>query len=314
VEVDAVSKPLAVIGVPTSAGAFAPGQEQAPAALRNAGLPELLSEAGIATRDDGDRPVWRWRPDRANRRAQNLGAVVEIVGETARRVRAAVEAGEATLVLGGDCTVGIGAVAGHVAGGREPVGVIYFDSHADLNVPSSVHEGALDWMGMAHMLGEDGAAAELVAAGGRTPLLEADQVVLLGWGPDQATAFERAAIARRGLSVVVVDQVAAEPEAAALEARRLISESCDRFIVHFDVDVIDFTDTPLSENWGRNEGVSYEHAMRALRVLLADPSLAGLTITELNPDHTEDVETIKRFTKAIVEALAEAPAIRRTGR
>jgi arginase len=300
-----------VIGVPTSAGAFAPGQEQAPAALRSAGLLELLSGAGVAIRDDGDRSVWRWRPDRTNRRAQNLDAVVEIVGETARRVGAAVEAGEATLVLGGDCTVGIGAVAGHVAGGRGRVGVVYFDSHADLNVPSSVHEGALDWMGMAHMLGEEEAAAELVAAGGRTPLLESDQVVLLGWGPDQATAFERAAIERRGLSVVAVDEVAADPERAALEARRRIGESCDRFVVHFDVDVIDFTDMPLSENWGRNEGVSYEQAVRALRVLLAAPSLAGLTITELNPDHTEGAETVRRFTKTIVEALADAPAIRR---
>jgi arginase len=300
-----------VIGVPTSAGAFAPGQEQAPAALRSEGLLELLSGAGVAIRDDGDRSVWRWRPDRTNRRAQNLDVVVEIVGETARRVGAAVEAGEATLVLGGDCTVGIGAVAGHVAGGRGRVGVVYFDSHADLNVPSSVHEGALDWMGMAHMLGEEEAAAELVAAGGRTPLLESDQVVLLGWGPDQATAFERAAIERRGLSVVAVDEVAADPERAALEARRRIGESCDRFVVHFDVDVIDFTDMPLSENWGRNEGVSYEQAVRALRVLLAAPSLAGLTITELNPDHTEGAETVRRFTKTIVEALADAPAIRR---
>jgi arginase len=300
-----------VIGVPTSAGAFAPGQEQAPAALRSEGLLELLSGAGVAIRDDGDRSVWRWRPDRTNRRAQNLDAVVEIVGETARRVGAAVEAGEATLVLGGDCTVGIGAVAGHVAGGRGRVGVVYFDSHADLNVPSSVHEGALDWMGMAHMLGEEEAVAELVAAGGRPPLLESDQVVLLGWGPDQATAFERAAIERRGLSVVAVDEVAADPERAALEARRRIGESCDRFVVHFDVDVIDFTDMPLSENWGRNEGVSYEQAVRALRVLLAAPSLAGLTITELNPDHTEGAETVRRFTKTIVEALADAPAIRR---
>lgn len=78
--------------------------------------------------------------------------------------------------------------------------------------------------------------------------------------------------------------------------------------------MIDFTDTPLSENWGRNEGVGYEQAMRALRVLLAAPSLAGLTITELNPDHTEDEETVARFATAIVEALADAPAIRRAGR
>jgi arginase len=113
--------------------------------------------------------------------------VIEIVRDTARRVAAAVAAGETTLVLGGDCTVGIGTVAGHVASSRRRIGLIYFDSHADLNVPSSVHEGALDWMGLAHMLGEDEAAPELVGVGSRAPLLESDQVILFGWGPDQAT-------------------------------------------------------------------------------------------------------------------------------
>jgi arginase family enzyme len=57
--------------------------------------------------------------------------------------------------------------------------------------------------------------------------------------------------------------------------------------------------------------LSYEQAMRALHVLLADPALAGLTITELNPDHTEDASTVKLFTKGIVDGLAQAPAIRR---
>jgi arginase len=143
-----------VIGVPTSAGAFAPGQEEAPAALRAAGLIDALVRAGLVVRDDGDCATWRWRPDREIRRAQNLPQVVAIVRDTAERVAAA--ANELTLVLGGDCTVGIGTVAGHTRHGR--VGLIYFDLHADLNVPASVLPGALDWMGMAHMLGEDGAA------------------------------------------------------------------------------------------------------------------------------------------------------------
>ena len=42
-----MARPLALIGVPTSAGAFAPGQEMAPAALRHAGLPDRLVAAGI---------------------------------------------------------------------------------------------------------------------------------------------------------------------------------------------------------------------------------------------------------------------------
>jgi arginase len=66
--------------------------------------------------------------------------------------------------------------------------------------------------------------------------------------------------------------------------------------------VIDFTDVPLSENWGRNEGLSYEHAMRALNRLLRSSMLAGLTITELNPDHAERAE--RCCSTAIAHGLA----------
>lgn len=308
-EEKALSRPLGLIGVPTSAGAFAPGQEQAPRALREAGLVESLHGAGVVVRDHGDRQAWRWRPDRENRRAQNLSTVVEIVRETARRVAAAVRADEATLVLGGDCTVGIGTVAGQQTSG-ERIGLVYFDAHADLNVPGSVREGALDWMGLAHMLGEEGAAPELVNVATNAPLLQADQVVLLAWGSEQATPFERTVIDARDLSVIPVHEVAAGPERAALRARELIEDRCDRLLVHFDVDVIDFTDVPLSENWGRNEGLAYDDAMSALQTLLASPRLAGMTITELNPDHTEEgAHSIERFAAEISGSLAGAPAI-----
>jgi arginase len=305
----ALHRPLAIIGVPTSAGAFAPGQEQAPRALREAGLLESLRRRGVAVHDRGDRDPWRWRPDRANRRAQNLTAVVEIVGETARRVAEAAGAGEATLVLGGDCTVGVATVAGHTAT-EERTGLVYFDSHADLNVPSSVHEGALDWMGMAHMLGVDGADPALVGVGSRVPLLDSDQVVLLGWGPRQATSFERETLDRYGMALIPVDEVAAGPESAARRACAHLEERCERILVHFDVDVIDFTDVPLSENWGRNEGLAYGTAMRALQTLLETPLLAGLTITELNPDHAEQgTNSIERFAVDVADRLGAAPAI-----
>jgi arginase len=295
---------VGVVGVPTSAGAFAPGQEQAPAALRAAGLLDALRAAGVDVRDHGDREVWRWRPDRERRYAQNVGAIVEIVRDTAARVRAAADDGEIALVLGGDCTVGIGTVAGHARAG-ERVGLVYFDTHADLNVPAVVSEGALDWMGMAHMLGEAGAVPELAGAGERTPLLAPEDVLLFGWGPEQATPYEREAVARHGITTIRVDDVAADPEGAAERACALMAERCDRLLIHFDVDVIDFTDVPLSENWGRNEGLAYDHALRALGGLLASPRLAGITITELNPDHTEaGAGTLERFAGDVARALA----------
>ena len=58
-----------------------------------------------------------------------------------------------------------------------------------------------------------------------------------------------------------------------------------RFLVHFDVDVIDFSDVPLSENTGRGIGVGFDAALAALGVLVAHEALLGLTVTELNPHH-----------------------------
>ena len=110
-----MSRSLGLIGVPTSAGAFAPGQEQAPRALRAAGLIGMLRGAGVDVRDRGDRDLWRWRPDREHRRAQSFEQVVQIVRDTERRVAEAIADGEVTVVIGGDCTVGVGTVAGHVA-------------------------------------------------------------------------------------------------------------------------------------------------------------------------------------------------------
>jgi arginase len=295
---------VGVIGVPTSAGAFGPGQEQAPAALRHAGLVQLLRDSGLEVSDYGDREVWRWRPDREHPHAQNLGRVVEFVDDTAARVVESILAREITVVLGGDCTVGIGTVAGHVEK-SDGVGLIYFDLHADLNIPTSAPPGALDWMGMAHMLGDEGAERELVEVGSRVPLLAPEQVVFLSWGPEQARPHERETIDRLELEAIPVDEVRDDPAGAAKRALDILS-GADRLLVHFDVDVVDFTDTPLSENTGRNEGLPYERAAAALAVLLASPSLAGITVTELNPDHVEEgAGSIERLARDLAAGLAQ---------
>ncbi len=303
-------KRLGVVGVPSSAGAFAPGQEKAPAALRAAGLIERLGAAGIEVVDHGDREVWRWRPDRRSPRAQNVDAVVEIAVDTARRVREVVGAGEVALVLGGDCTVEIGTVAGHLSS-EERIGLIYFDLHPDLNVPAAVREGALDWMGVAHLLGEDGAVEALSRVGTRFPLLDPADLLLFAYGPEQATPHEREAMERLGMDRVPVTEVASDPEGAAATAVARMAERCDRLLVHFDVDVIDFTDAPLSEETGRNQGLTLDQALRALRVLLGSEDLSAVTMTELNPDHgDEEGVTLDRLVTGLVAALAGSALLR----
>ena len=183
------------------------------------------------------------------------------------------------------------------------------DLHADLNVPDSEPEGALDWMGMAHLLGEQRAVPELSRRGPRFPLLEAADVCIFGHGLTRATPWEREVIARRGIRTVPVEDVAANPEGAAARALAAL-DGYDALLIHFDVDVIDFTDAPLSENTGRNEGLTLDQAFRALRILTTSPIFRALTITELNPLHgEEDGTTVERFVGELVETLAGVPAL-----
>jgi arginase len=166
--------------------------------LRDAGIIERLTGAGLEVVDLGDGPVWRWRPDRVNRSAQNLDAVVGNAREVATRVRQALSQGLIPLVIGGDCTIEVGVLAGHLPS-NDRIGLVYFDLHPDLNVPESVREGALDWMGMAHILGEEKATEQLSHCGPRFPLLGPEEVFFLSHGPEQTTSWEREVFERLGL-------------------------------------------------------------------------------------------------------------------
>jgi arginase len=292
----AVSR-VTIVGAPTSAGAYAPGQEEGPRAMRDAGLGDALAARGAEVRDAGDVEAFRWASDPAHPRAANLATVAD----RARQLASLVASADGTvLVLGGDCTVELGTVAGL----RDQVGrlgLVYLDLHADLNVPSSVVDGALDWMGVAHLLDVDGAESELAGIGPSRPLLEDDQLVFLGIKP--GTEFEQATIEQRGLAVVGVDALAADPERAATRALEAL-EGCDAVAVHFDVDLVHFLDAPLAENTDR-EGVTLEVAASALCVLTTDPRFRALTVTEHNPFHgAADGSTTRRLVEVLARALS----------
>ena len=168
-----------------------------------------------------------------------------------------------------------------------------------------VTAGALDWMGVAHMLGVEGADPLISDFGPRSPLLEDEQLLLFGWSLEQAQPFESEQIEARGLEQLTLDEVAGDPTGAAERVLGGFAERFERLAIHFDVDTIDFTDAPLSENTGRNEGLSFDAAMSALAVLVSSERLSTLTITELNPLHgDEDGATLGRFVDGLTRALA----------
>lgn len=290
---------VTLVEAPTSAGGYAPGQEDGPRALLEAGLVERLEAAGAAVRRGGQVTPFRWRPDPDNPRAANADAVIDRASQVAALVRSA-PADDTIVVLGGDCTVGVGTVAG-LQHRVERLGIIYVDRHADLNVPDSTVDGALDWMGMAHMLDIDGAVDGLAALAGRRPMLSPGQISFLGLGPH--TDFEAQVISDRRLPVVDVQMAASDPLRSARAALSPLS-ACDGLAVHFDVDLVDFLDAPLSENTDRGIAPSLTACGEMLSELLIDTRVLAVTVTEFNPHHgSKDGSTTQRLLEILVSCL-----------
>lgn len=293
-----------MLGVPSSAGSYAAGQDLAPAALRDAGLIRLLAQAGIDVIDEGDLPRQVWRPDRDNPLAQNADEVAACLAELTHRIRPLLFAGDDVLVIGGNCTIALSVMAALQEVDNARSGLLYIDRHFDLNTPDTTIDGALDWMGLAHALDLPGCVESVLNAFDRRPLLQPDQIAWLGVQEEPATPAERDRVRELGLHVVSSDELARTPTEAV--GRALASLPSGYLAVHVDVDVLDFTDAPLAENTdGRNTGPTLDQLATALTIAVADPRTRVLSIGELNPTRSAgDPATISRFIAAIVAALA----------
>jgi len=287
-----------VLGYPSSAGAYCVGVEQAPAALREAGLIGAIEAAGHRVNDAGDMPVRRWRPDHERPLAQNLEEETDALRELADAAHALLVQGGRLLVVGGSCTVALGLCAAVARSGRDSQ-LVYVDRHLDLNTPASTTEGSLSWMGMAHALNLDGAAQELVELAGPHPLLRPDQLSYLGVELAATTAWEREQAEQLDLTVLTQAELVADPTRAADNARQALPAG--PFLVHLDVDVLDFVKAPLAENVnGRNSGPNLTELGMALATLWRDPQCLGLSIGQLVPAHAaSDPTSLGRLIEAL---------------
>lgn len=277
------SRTLSVIGAPTSAGAYAPGQEKAPAAFRRHGLMDALRRSERAAIDRGDGPFFRWRPDAERPKAMNLDAVTRSASAVADSVAEAMAADEAALVLGGDCSIELGVVAG-ARRDCERVGLVYIDYDVDLNIPAT-SDGALDWTGVAHLLALPGVEPALAYLNDQAPLLTPDAILYVG--ADNVSAAEAETLGRMQLARIASAEVRADLDGVGARVVRWVDQF-ERVLIHFDVDVLTFVDFPIAENVRRCEGLALREAFAVIAAVAALPNWRALTVTEVNPDHAPD--------------------------
>lgn len=292
---------IGLLGVPTSAGSHNPGLEKAPDALRSAGLIDALAAVGLRVRDFGNLAVQRHRPTAPVGGVRDLDRVVEVVAQTADHVAHICSAGFHPLVVGGDCTITLGVVAGLARHhGPRQVGLVYFDGDADMSIPATSSSGVLDTMGMTHLLG-DGVPA-LAGIGPRTPLLEPDQVELFAFDPAELDTAQWTRLTSRGMHATPAPAVREQPAQRATAALSRLESRTSAILIHFDVDVLDTGSFPLA-NFPHFAGLTMSEVVSCLSVLCASTAFAGLTLTEVNPDHDPDGTLMRALISTLADAL-----------
>jgi len=287
---------VSILGAPTSAGSHNPGQEKAPAAWRAAGLIDDLRAAGLDVEDRGDLPATPYRPVEPVDGLRDLERVVAVAQGVAGEVAAIRAEGRLPLVLGGDCTITLGALAGFGEGG-----LVYFDGDADLNTPERSDSAVADTMGMTHMLG--GGSPRLARLGSRSPLLRPGQVVLFGFDPAELDTCQWTELVSRHLYAAPAPAVRADPAGQARRARAYLDRRTSAYLVHLDVDVLHTGLFPLA-NFPHFAGLTLEAASTCLNEFTSGEKFGGLVITEVNPDHDPGGQLLATLARTVAGALA----------
>jgi len=289
---------IALLSAPSNLGlrppqdGSVPGCAKAPEAYREAGLYQRMFEGGAI--DAGVVLPGRYVDDAdpAAQRVRNQDGLIEHARRLADRLGRLFDAGQFPLVLGGDCSLLIG--AGVALRRRGRFGLMHLDGHTDYR-----HPGNSDVC--ASVAGEDLAAATgkhwpaIADVDGLGPYFHPEDTVHVGCREDDEHLVET----RQTLAAVIpARQLLHQGTGATVErAWPVISkEYLDGYWLHLDVDILDPTYLPAVDSPDVG-GVEPVHLLEVLQAFA--PTAIGAQVTIFDPDLDHD----GRYAHLLVDLL-----------
>ncbi len=285
--------PVDSFGAPAGAPPF--GTELSPGVLRDLGLVGRLSAA-----DAGDLDVRITGPDRdAVSGIVGWPSVDSVVAATRTAVTALLADGGRPLLLGGCCTILMGAApAARDVLGR--VGLAYVDGHVDLYDNRTSPTGEAADMPVAALLGRGW--PDLLAAMGAMPVIDGRDMVLMGARDEEEAADVGDLPDRLGLTVYGPDAIKAGPADLGELARDRFASAAAPYWLHLDVDVLDEAEFPATD-YLMPGGINLPQLAGLLRPLGQDPLLAGASVGCYNPQKDPGGRCGAALADVLVEAL-----------
>lgn len=281
----------ALLGAPFYSLAKYSGMGGGPGALRAGGILRALG----GPVDAGDARVDELIHD-TSEPAKNFRHFLASTESIRKKVHGIVA--ESLVVLGGECSVVVGSLAGAIPGFKGKPGMVWMDAHGDFNTPETSPSGYVGGMCLAMACGRGPKLTPEVEA--LKPLLEEERLIHVGsrdLDPPEARAFESSPA-----KLYTAHQVRRMGgEDAAKEGARHLADSADWIFCHIDVDVIDPLEVP-AVNYPTPGGLSTGDVAKMIRAMRMTGKMRVLELTSYNSAKDRGANTCKR----IVEMLGAA--------
>jgi len=251
----------------------------APNSLRDQALIKRLRARDLGDVVPPNRYLDLERPERRCRNGVDVDAYSRALAE---RVADAAAGGDFVLLLGGDCSILLGALLGLRRLLGEAVGLVYIDAHADFATLEESPSHSPCSMNLALATGR--ADEPLAHLAGEIPLVAAERVVHLGRRDDHQPAYGWGALASNGVLDLSKTTVRRRGIAASVElALARVGQLADGFWIAFDADVLDpllmpAVDSPITG------GFDFDQATELLAPLVHDPGALGLQLSIYDPN------------------------------
>ena len=276
-----------------------------PAALRVARLNERIAQLGYEVSDKGDLRLERPRsPAQPSDKLKYLAEITAACEQLATEVQEILSAGALPVILGGDHSIAIGSISGVAAYCRQQektLGLIWFDAHADMNVPETTPSGNIHGMPLSALLGYGAPALTQVA--GFAPKL--DPRFCAHVGARDIDRGERELIRQLGMRFFTMREIDERGMSACMdEAIAIASKASGGYAVTFDVDALDPTDAPGSGTLVRG-GLTYRESHLALEKIAEAGGMRLLEMVEINTALDINNRTAEIGVELILSALGK---------
>jgi arginase len=296
---------VGILGVPLGYGASMAGVDMGPHALRVARLKQRIKALGYSVRDLGDMRISDPEvPPDEHDKLKYLSEIVSACEELAKQVEGILEAQELPLVLGGDHSIAIGSLAGVASYFRkkqETLGLIWFDAHADMNIPETTPSGNIHGMPLAVLLGYG--TPELTGIAGFSPKL--DPKLCAHVGARDIDPGERELIRKLGMRFFTMREIDERGMSACMnEAIAIASQGTAGYSVTFDVDALDPGDAPGSGTLVRG-GLTYREAHLGMEKIAEAGGMRSLEVVEINTALDVNNKTAELGVELILSAFGK---------